>query len=276
MEATSTWSLMEQSELEYCDTCEIPLLGVVAAGQPYQAFAVEDSLVVPRALWGSRKVFALRVRGSSMIDEGIHDGDYIVVEPREAADNGQTVVAEIDGAVTVKKLYREADGKVRLQPANPELLPLTVPGETVRILGVVVGIMRKFGFDAGRRSSPVLRSVKSGAGRPVRKSGGRGGGRKRVAAPDDASLELALNAIDGQIARWDAAIEQAKRERRPHAKIAQMAELGRDLQALRDWCARTPRATLRRALVQEANGVIRRMQRFATVTPTELPELVLH
>jgi repressor LexA len=276
MEASLAWSLTEQSGLEYCDTCEIPLLGVVAAGQPYQAFAVEDSLDVPKALWGSRKVFALRVRGSSMIDEGIHDGDYIIVEPREAVDNGQTVVAEIDGGVTVKKLYREADGNIRLQPANPELLPLTVAGETVRVIGVVVGIMRKFGFHAGRRTPVALRSVKGSAGRAARKIGGRGGLGKRASAPDEASLELALNAIDGQIVRWNAAIERAQLDRRPRERIAQMAELGRDLQALRDWCARTPRASLRRALVQEANRVLRRMQRFATVTPIELPDLVLH
>ena len=95
-------------------TIEIPLLGVVAAGEPYRAFVIDDTLSVPAALWGGRKVFALRVRGNSMIDEGIHDGDFLIVQPCETAENGQTVVAEVDGCVTVKKLFREPDGAIRL------------------------------------------------------------------------------------------------------------------------------------------------------------------
>ena len=145
-------------ESAWGDTMTIPLLGVVAAGRPYEAFAVEETLNVPTALWGGKQVFALRVRGNSMVDEGIHHGDYLIVEPRQVADNGQTVVAEIDGCVTVKKYYCEPNGQVRLQPANPEMLPLTVHGAHVRIVGVVVGILRKFGFtDKG--------SVRAGATR---------------------------------------------------------------------------------------------------------------
>jgi len=136
-------------------TMAVPLLGEVAAGQPLEMYAVEERLDVPETLWNGRKVFALRVRGKSMIDAGIHDGDYLIVEPREEAENGRTVVAEIDGSVTVKKLYRECDGSIRLQPANPKMLPLSFSGEEVRILGVVVGVLRKYGFRAGRESPQV-------------------------------------------------------------------------------------------------------------------------
>ena len=116
-------------------TMRIALLGEVAAGQPLEVFSVEESLDVPESLWNGRKVFALRVRGQSMVDAGIRDGDYLIVEPCETADNGRTVVAEVDGRVTVKKLFRTADGQVRLQPANPEMLPFIVEGERVRVRG---------------------------------------------------------------------------------------------------------------------------------------------
>ncbi len=158
-----------EAAFEMSQTVEIPLLGAVAAGEPYHAFAVDDTLTVPTTLWGGKEVFALRVRGTSMIDEGIHNGDYLIVEPRAAADNGQTVVAEIDGAVTVKKFYREPDGAIRLQPANPDMLPLIVRGKQVRIIGVVTGILRKFGFGeraaTGRPDTPAAPRP-----RPVRAS----------------------------------------------------------------------------------------------------------
>ena len=239
---------------ERCDMTDIPLLGVVAAGEPYQAFPIEETLSVPTTLWGGKQVFALRVRGNSMIDEGIHDGDYIVVEPRQTADNGQTVVAEIDGAVTVKKYHRDTDGSIRLEPANPELLPLIVRGESVRIIGIVAGVLRKFGFGESRAVP---------AGQPRR-------------AVDAASIDLEVNAIDAQLVRWNAAITHAQHDRRLRRHVPDMAELGRDLQALRDWCARTHKPGLRRALIDDANKVMRRMQRFATVTPVRLPDLVLH
>src|SRR5438093_3719596 len=130
----------------------VPRLGTVAAGLPFQAFPVEGTLKLPAGLWGGRSVFALRARGSSMIDEGIRDGDYLIVEPRETAEVGQTVVAEVNGGVTVKRLCREKDGQIRLQPANPDMLPLVVAAERVRIVGVVVGVFRRQGF---RTSAPA-------------------------------------------------------------------------------------------------------------------------
>jgi len=227
----------------------IPLLGEVAAGRPLEMFSVEESLDVPESMWQGRKVFALKVRGQSMIDAGIHDGDYLIVEPGEQADDGRTVVAEIDGHVTVKKLFRAPGGQVRLQPANPEMLPLIISGDQVRIRGVVVGVLRKFGFrpaPASSRRAPRPVATPRPARRPP---------------ADGATLDLSLNAIDAQLERWRIFSErQAPRQARERANLAQ---LGRDLQALREWYARTTKPVLRRALLADANRLIRRMQRLA-------------
>jgi repressor LexA len=254
---------------DFCETMEIALLGVVAAGEPYQAFTVDETLNVPTALWGGKQVFALRVRGNSMVDEGIHHGDYLIVEPRPVADNGQTVVAEIDGCVTVKKYYREPDGQIRLEPANPDLLPLRVRGDHVRVIGVVAGVLRKFGFGDKRTATPARPGVTAPHSADPRR-------RQPCGTSDAASLELAVNVIDSQLIRWHAAIVRAREDKRLRRHVVHMEELGRDLQALRDWCARTNKPSLRRALVSEANKVMRRMQRFASVTPVSLPDLVLH
>jgi len=131
----------------------IPLLGEVAAGRPLDTYPVSEQIHVPETSWKGRRVFALRVRGESMVEAGIHDGDYLIVEPREQADDGRTVVAEVDGAVTVKKLYRGTRGSIRLQPENGAMEPIVVPGGRVRIVGVVVGILRKYGFDNDRQST---------------------------------------------------------------------------------------------------------------------------
>ncbi|MFI5395295.1 MAG: transcriptional repressor LexA [Candidatus Binatia bacterium] len=272
MEGSQSSALVDAAgEFECCDTVEIPLLGVVAAGEPYAACVLEETLNVPTTLWGGKRVFALRVRGHSMIDEGIHNGDYLIVEPRPTAENGQTVVAEIDGCVTVKKYYREADGQVRLQPANPEMLPLIINGGNARVIGVVAGILRKFGFDkpgallgaTGNRPAPSAKT-------PVTSR------RSPVPDGDSASLELAVNVMDSQLVRWQAAIARAEHDKRLRRQVPQMEEMSRNLQAVRDWCARTRKPSLRHALVNEANRIMRRMQRFATVTPVQLADLVLH
>ena len=123
----------------------MPLLGYVAAGRPIEAVPVPESLGVPVDLLPGRGSFyVLEVRGSSMIDEHISDGDYVVVESREDAPDGSIVVALVDGEnVTVKKLFREG-AVVRLQPANPELRPMILPEERVKVQGVVVGLMRRY------------------------------------------------------------------------------------------------------------------------------------
>jgi repressor LexA len=124
---------------------ELPLLGRVAAGQPIEAVSDEEAIVVPEDLLGRGETFALRVRGDSMIDEHIADGDYVIVEKRETAREGERVIALIDGEnATLKTFYRDADGTIRLQPANERLQPLRYRPEQVAIQGVVIGVLRKY------------------------------------------------------------------------------------------------------------------------------------
>lgn len=123
---------------------ELPLLGYVAAGVPIEAVVSAESVVVPEDLCGARDTYALRVRGDSMIDEQIRDGDLVVVEDRRTAHNGEMVIALLDGAdVTLKKFYRE-DGHIRLQPANDAIAPIIVSASSVQIQGVVIGVMRRY------------------------------------------------------------------------------------------------------------------------------------
>ena len=124
---------------------ELPLLGYVAAGFPIEAVASNETIAVPDDLVGKRETYVLRVRGDSMIDEQIRDGDFVVVEDRKTADNGEMVIALLRGTdVTLKKFYRDPGGKVRLQPANAAMQPLFVDADQVQIQGVVVGVMRKY------------------------------------------------------------------------------------------------------------------------------------
>jgi repressor LexA len=124
---------------------ELPLLGFVAAGAPIEAIATTETIAVPEDLVGKRDTYVLRVRGDSMIDEQIRNGDFVVVEDRKTADNGEMVIALLGGTdVTLKKFYREATGKVRLQPANAAMQPILVEPDQVQIQGVVVGVMRKY------------------------------------------------------------------------------------------------------------------------------------
>ena len=127
------------------DDTEIPLLGIVAAGQPIEAILTSDTVSAPRDLIGRGRTFALRVRGDSMIEENIQDGDIIIVVAQQTAQNGQMVVALIDGNyATVKKFYREPDF-IRLEPANPQFKPIFIKTpERVRIQGIVRGLIRKY------------------------------------------------------------------------------------------------------------------------------------
>ena len=130
------------STVEAKQTVEIPILGAIAAGQPIEAIEIPDeTITITRDEIGKQgKHYALRVQGSSMIDEGIFDGDIVVIRKQEVAENGQTVVAVIDdNEATLKKLYRE-NGKFRLQPANPTLFPIY--RDEVEVRGVVVKIIR--------------------------------------------------------------------------------------------------------------------------------------
>lgn len=120
---------------------EIPLLGWVAAGQPVDLNEDQERVSVP-ATMVRKNSYALRVRGHSMIDDNIEDGDIVVIEKRESAANGESVIAMINGeTVTLKKFYVERDG-IRLQPANPEMAPIYLRNEEVQILGIVTGVIR--------------------------------------------------------------------------------------------------------------------------------------
>ena len=124
-------------------TAEIPLLGTVSAGSPIEPVEVSDHMTVPEELVRGGKTFALKVKGDSMIDEQIRDGDYILVRAGSTAENGETVVALVDGEATVKKFYREG-ARVRLQPANEGLEPIWVADNRVTLRGVVVAVIRKY------------------------------------------------------------------------------------------------------------------------------------
>lgn len=123
---------------------ELPLLGRVAAGAPIEALEQPDTISVPQELVGRGETFVLRVKGDSMVDEGILDGDYVVVQSRPHADNGDTVVALVRGEATVKRFYREKAGMVRLQPASANVKPILARAVDVEIRGVVAAVMRKY------------------------------------------------------------------------------------------------------------------------------------
>ncbi len=126
---------------------ELPLKGEVAAGLPIEAVpdGMEETVTVPHDMVRRGENYVLRVRGNSMIEEQIRDGDYIIVNSRQTAENGEMVVALVNGdSATVKKFYRERDGRIRLQPANETMEPLYVHENDISIQGVVVGVLRRF------------------------------------------------------------------------------------------------------------------------------------
>ena len=123
---------------------DVPLAGVIAAGTPIESVRANETVPIPEDMIGRRDVYALRVRGESMIDEQIRDGDLVVVENRRQARNGEVVVGLVAGeGVTLKKYYREK-GQIRLQPANPTMKPILVGENEVTVQGVVVGLLRKY------------------------------------------------------------------------------------------------------------------------------------
>jgi repressor LexA len=124
---------------------ELPLLGSVAAGLPIEAIEEQETLAVPHDMLRGGNNYVLRVRGDSMVEEQIRDGDYIVVNSRQTAIDGEMVVALVGGdSATVKKLYREKDGRVRLQPANASMEPMYFRADEVQIQGIVIAVIRKY------------------------------------------------------------------------------------------------------------------------------------
>ena len=126
----------------------LPLVGYIAAGKPIEAIEnpLASILVSSDIVSKTKRCFVLQVRGESMIDENICDGDYIVVQQQDTANDGQIVVALIDNEfATLKTLYREKDGKIRLQPANKKMDPIIVEAKSLQIQGIVTGVIRRFG-----------------------------------------------------------------------------------------------------------------------------------
>jgi repressor LexA len=124
---------------------ELPLLGRVAAGTPIEAVRSAETIFVPEDMIGQGDTYVLQVKGDSMIDEQIRDGDHVIVENRKAARDGEMVIALLAGEnVTLKKLYREGGGRIRLQPANARMKPILVDEGDLRVQGVVIGVLRKY------------------------------------------------------------------------------------------------------------------------------------
>ncbi|MCC6406176.1 MAG: repressor LexA [Planctomycetes bacterium] len=120
----------------------VTILGRIAAGSPIETIEDPEELELADLLPRDRECYALRVRGNSMIEDGIHDGDLVLVERKQTADDGEVVVAVLpDEEATLKRFYREPDG-VRLEPANSSLQPIRAP--SVEIRGVVIGVVRRF------------------------------------------------------------------------------------------------------------------------------------
>ena len=123
---------------------EVPLMGRVAAGSPIEAVQSSETIWVPEDMLGRGDTYVLQVKGDSMIEEQIRDGDYVIVEDRRDARDGEMVIALIDGeSATLKKLYREGS-RVRLQPANAAMDPIYVDVDRLRVQGVVIGVLRKY------------------------------------------------------------------------------------------------------------------------------------
>ena len=135
--------------LEVCEVApaaraaRVRLLGTVAAGTPIEPLEIDEVVTVPEEMLGRGETFALRVRGDSMIDDGIHDGDVVLVERRSTAPDGATVVATVRGEATVKRLQRRR-GRVRLLPANSRMKPIVARPDEVEIRGVVVALLRRY------------------------------------------------------------------------------------------------------------------------------------
>ena len=141
------WDPSSDAVIERRKVRHVPLVGDVAAGTDVLAQEnVEELFPLPEDFTGTGgELFMLRVRGDSMIEDHIRDGDYVVINDRQAADNGEMVIALLDDSgATVKRYYRERDGRIRLQPANDSMQPFFVHEDDVRIQGIVVGVLRRY------------------------------------------------------------------------------------------------------------------------------------
>lgn len=123
---------------------QLPLLGFIAAGRPIEAIALPEYIGVPPHLLRDKPCYVLQVKGNSMIEDGILDGDWVIIEQRKEARNGEIVVALIDGYETTLKRIVQRPGEIVLYPANRDLRPMTLAPERVQIQGVIIGQMRSY------------------------------------------------------------------------------------------------------------------------------------
>jgi len=137
-------SLLESEGMRDGIAWELPMFGRIAAGLPLEAVANNEGLSLEEFV-GKKDVFTLRVKGDSMVEDHICDDDYVIIERTETAVEGDTIVALIDNSeATLKRFYREPDGRIRLQPANPGMEPIFVKEESLKIQGRVIGVLRKY------------------------------------------------------------------------------------------------------------------------------------
>lgn len=132
-------------QIHHSSRHELPLLGRVAAGRPIEIIEIPETITVPPALLGRGEHFVLQVTGDSMKEDGILNGDHVVIQKRQIASDGQTVVAFIDGNATLKRFFRHKD-HIELRPAHAEYVPLKIPydsGVDFKIGGILVGLIRK-------------------------------------------------------------------------------------------------------------------------------------
>jgi repressor LexA len=123
---------------------DLPLYGAVAAGSPIESFPDDERVSVPSEFLRSGDHYVLMVRGESMIEDGVHDGDLVVVQRTQTAADGEMVVALVSGEVTLKRIYRDNPATVRLQPSNPAVPVILAPAADVEIQGLVVGLLRRY------------------------------------------------------------------------------------------------------------------------------------
>jgi repressor LexA len=122
---------------------EVPLIGRVMAGKPVEVFENHEPILVPPMLLRAGTHFVMEVRGDSMIDDGIREGDLVIVQQQGAPNNGDTVVAVVHGEATIKRFYRRGS-IVELRPANAQMTALQVDAQDVEVKGVVAGLIRKY------------------------------------------------------------------------------------------------------------------------------------
>lgn len=138
--------LVKADDVDVSSSIALPILGLVAAGQPIETLGVHpETLEVPPFMVGRRNSYVLQVKGDSMIDEGIHTGDYVVVTEKPTPSNGEMVIALINGGEATLKRYFKEKSHIRLQPSNAAMEPIIIePGTPIEIQGVVIGLIRKY------------------------------------------------------------------------------------------------------------------------------------